>query len=248
MDEPATGRSTRRWGAAYVVATATALAGAAYLAGLTGLDADALVAHRERLTQLVALHPVPVACGFVAAYAVTMSFALPLGGMLGMLAGLMFGQMTGLALVVAAGTVSAVAVFSLARSTFGTGLVRRAGPLIRQTAATMRANGFACMLFMRIVPVFPFFVVNVVAALAGIGLRTFTLATLLGKVPASFIYTGLGSRMGRVERLSDLVTSESVLGLTCLGLLALGPLAYRLVRRRPVVPVLAAETRGSSSI
>ncbi|HEY0354317.1 MAG TPA: VTT domain-containing protein [Enterovirga sp.] len=228
---PKPGRQRRA--APYAAASlAFALAGAAYVAGAAGLlDADALLAQRENVRSLAAAHPFLAMPAFMASYVAAMSLALPLGAVLGILAGLLFGLWLGTGLVVVAGAVSALAVFCLARSALGGALRRRAGPVYERLAEAMQANGLAYLLFLRLVPVFPFFVVNLVAAALSVRTRTFLLATLIGKLPSAFVYVGLGQEIGRVTSLDELVTIESLWGLAALGLLALAPVLYRAARR-----------------
>ena len=228
---PKPGRQRRA--APYAAASlAFALAGAAYVAGAAGLlDADALLAQRENVRSLAAAHPFLAMPAFMASYVAAMSLALPLGAVLGILAGLLFGLWLGTGLVVIAGAVSALAVFCLARSALGGALRRRAGPVYERLAGAMQANGLAYLLFLRLVPVFPFFVVNLVAAALSVRTRTFLLATLIGKLPSAFVYVGLGQEIGRVTSLDELVTIESLWGLAALGLLALAPVLYRAARR-----------------
>jgi uncharacterized membrane protein YdjX (TVP38/TMEM64 family) len=233
----ATGPSRRRRAAPYVAAAlAFGLAAAAYLAGLAGLaglvDGEAILAQRETLRSLAAAYPLLALPAFAATYIGTMSLALPLGGVLGLLAGLLFGLWLGTGVVVLAGAISALAVFWAARSAIGGVLRRRAGPLYARVSGAMQANGFAYLLFLRIVPIFPFFVVNLVAAALEVRTRTFLLATLIGKLPSAFIYVGLGEEIGRVATLGELVTLESLWGLGALGVLALAPVLYRQVSQR----------------
>jgi uncharacterized membrane protein YdjX (TVP38/TMEM64 family) len=220
----ATGPSRRRRAAPYLAAAlAFGLAAAAYLAGLAGLvDGEAILAQRETLRSLAAAYPLLALPAFAATYIGTMSLALPLGGVLGLLAGLLFGLWLGTGVVVLAGAISAL----------GGVLRRRAGPLYARVSGAMQANGFAYLLFLRIVPIFPFFVVNLVAAALEVRTRTFLLATVIGKLPSAFIYVGLGEEIGRVATLDELVTLESLWGLGALGVLALAPVLYRQVRQR----------------
>lgn len=206
---------------------------AAYLAALAGvIDGDIILAQRHALQEAAQAQPALAMAAFVGTYIVLMSLCLPLGGALGLVAGLLFGLWLGLGLVVLAGTISALGLYVLARGTLGERLRQRAGPLYLRVAAAMQANGFSYLLFMRIVPLFPFFVVTLVAALLGVRMRVFVLATILGKIPATLIYASLGQDVGRVARLGDLMNVTTFARLAALGALALAPVAYRVVRDR----------------
>lgn len=229
---------------ALLAAAAATLALATYGAGLSGLDTDAILERRSWLAALAAAHPAMAVAAFAVVYVAGMSLALPLGGVLALIAGFLFGRWPGLALVVAAGTVSAALVFAVARRIVGD-RVERSGLGIARLADAMRAHGFLCVLAMRIVPAFPFFVVTLVAAVTGVRRRAFLLATVLGKVPATLIYTGLGETLGNAGSLGEVVTTESIVGLTCLGALAAAPLAYRALRHRRRAPGQAASRTPS---
>jgi uncharacterized membrane protein YdjX (TVP38/TMEM64 family) len=196
------------------------------------VDPEALLAHRDALQAAAASQPVMALAAFAAAYIASTALALPCGGVLGLLAGLLFGRWLGLGIVLIAGTISALIVYGAARSTLGERLRRRAGPLHTRLSAAMQENAFAYLLFMRIVPLFPFFVVTLVAALLGVRARTFVLATILGKIPVNFIYAMLGHEIGRATSLQDLMRPEFFVGLTALGALALAPVIYRRLRPR----------------
>jgi uncharacterized membrane protein YdjX (TVP38/TMEM64 family) len=220
------------------------LAVAGYVAALAGLvDGNVVLAQSHALQDAALGQPALAMAAFVAVYIVLMSLCLPLGGALGVIAGLLFGLWLGLGLVVLSGTISALALFILARGTFGERLRQRAGPLYRRVAAAMQANSFSYLLFMRIVPLFPFFVVTLVAALLGVRMRVFVLATILGKIPANMIYAGLGRDIGTAARLGDLITLSTFMRLAALGTLALVPVAYRLVRDRRAARAVASAER-----
>jgi uncharacterized membrane protein YdjX (TVP38/TMEM64 family) len=88
------------------------------------------------------------------------------------------------------------------------------------------------MLFLRLVPVFPFFLVNLAPAFTSIPLRTYVLATLIGIVPGSFVYVNLGTTLGRIDSLQGLVSAPTLLAFALLGVLALLPVAWRKLKAR----------------
>jgi uncharacterized membrane protein YdjX (TVP38/TMEM64 family) len=163
--------------------------------------------------------------------------------------GAIFGGLVGGFAAVAGATAGATAVFLIARSAFGGLFARLAGPLALRLADGFRADAFNYLLFMRLVPVFPFFMVNVVPALCGVRLAVFVGATALGIVPVTlafaFFGAGLDSALaaqiahyracldagGASCRLDfDLrmaLTPQLIAGIAALGLAALLPVAVR---------------------
>lgn len=189
--------------------------------------ADALLASRAELRALADAHPITTLIAFVAIYFAIISSALPVGPPMSLIAGFLFGRWIGTAAILGGATAGALVVYSVARLTagtaFGARLRRRAGPVYDRVEADLRANAFGYLVVMRLVPFFPFFLVNVVAGLFGLPVRTFALATLLGRIPAAFLYASLGEEFGRVASLGELASGRVALTLTGMGALALLP-------------------------
>ena len=93
-------------------------------------------------------------------------------------------------------------------------------------------NAFSYLLFLRLVPAFPFFLVNLAPAFTAIPLRTYVLATLIGIIPGTFVYVNLGQTLGRIESLQGLVSRETLLAFGLLGLFALLPVAWKRLKSR----------------
>jgi uncharacterized membrane protein YdjX (TVP38/TMEM64 family) len=151
-------------------------------------------------------------------------------------------------------TIGATLIFLFARSALGEPLLKRAGPRVSELARGFRAQAFSYLLFLRLVPAFPFFVVNLVPAFAGVRLSTFVAATALGIVPAAIVYALAGQGLDsiiemqlhmRAECLArgggacpltfdprDVLTPELIAALVGLALLALLPVAIRGWRAR----------------
>jgi len=142
------------------------------------------------------------------------------------------------AAVVVAATVGATLIFLAARTAMGDSLRRRAGPWLQRLQAGFQADAFSYLLFLRLVPLFPFFVVNLVPAFLGVRLRSFVLATLIGIIPATFIFATFGAGLGDLLAQNGEITLSQVLSprfltaLAGLALLALLPVIYRHWRHR----------------
>src|SRR5207237_1324319 len=139
------------------------------------------------------------------------------------------GTWIGMLCAIIGATSGATAIFLAARAGLG-GLAQRAGPLVAKLEAGFRADAFNYLLVLRLVPIFPFWLVNLVPALVGVRLRSYMLATFLGIIPGTFIYAGLGSGLGEIVKEPDLgiiFHPGVLLPIVGLAVLALIPVAYR---------------------
>lgn len=207
-----------------------ALISAAVAAQYSGLsewfDLDTVGAYRNELLTWAEERPILSAFLFVAGYAGVVALSLPAASVLTLLGGFLFGRWFGTALIVVAATLGAVVIFWIATTSLGAGLRDRAGPFYQKIERNMQENAFGYLLFLRLVPVFPFFLVNIVPALFGIRTRIFALATLLGIIPGTFVYANLGRELGSVSRPQDLVSTQTLIAFSLLGVMALVPSVY----------------------
>jgi uncharacterized membrane protein YdjX (TVP38/TMEM64 family) len=212
------------------------VAGITFLAlgGRHYLSLAALAQNREWLTGLVQHWGGAVALFYIAIYAALVALSVPGGAVLTIAGGFLFGTWLGALCAIVGATLGATAIFLAVRAGLG-GLAERAGPLAAKLEAEFRADAFNYLLVLRLVPIFPFWLVNLVPALVGVKLRTFALATFLGIIPGSFVYASLGSGLGSFvdEPDAGIVFRPSVLfPITGLALLALIPVGYKHWRRK----------------
>lgn len=174
---------------------------------------------------------------FVALYVVAGAASVPGGTVLTIVGGFLFGTWLGTVYVLIGATGGATMLFLAARSAFGGSLLRRldrlGGGRGERLARDLERNSLSYLLVLRLVPVFPFWFVNLVAAAAGIPFGIYVLGTFIGIIPAVVVYVSIGSGLGAVfERgdtpdLSIIVTPEVLIPLVGLAILALIPVAYR---------------------
>lgn len=162
------------------------------------LSLNALKEHRETLQGWVANHWVLTAIAFAAIYALAVAFSLPGAVFITIAGGFMFGPYLGTVYVVVGATIGAVGVFLAARYALGETLRAKAGPAIKRMEAGFRENEMSYLLILRLVPLFPFWLVNLVSAFLGVSLRTYTIGTLLGIIPGTFVYALVGDGAGAV--------------------------------------------------
>jgi len=202
------------------------------LGGQNYLTLDTVKANRDALLAFTGQH---FAASLVIAfliYAGATAFSLPGGLLLSLTMGFIFGRWVGTALVVVSATVGATLVFLAARYIFADAARRRLGALGKKINAGFTENAFNYMLFLRLVPVFPFFLVNLAPAFTSIPLRTYVLATLIGIVPGTFVFVNLGQTLGRIDSLSGLVSVETLGAFALLGVFALVPVLLKHLKAR----------------
>lgn len=192
-----------------------------------------LARHQARLLGWVAAHPVLAPGVFVLAYAATTALSLPQASLLTAIGGLLFGPLLAAPLAAVGAAAGGALLLVMLRATL-------ADPLARQRAripATMRArlerDGLYYLLFVRLLPVFPFWLVNLAAAVTDLTLRDFVLGTLIGVLPLSFAIASIGAGIGdvlaagRTPDMTAVFAPRILLPLLALAVLSLLPLLLR---------------------
>lgn len=199
---------------------------------------ETLQEHRGWLVAEVARNEALVAAAFIAIYALVVAFSIPGGAIMTISAGFLFGTLPAACYGVVGGTLGAVCVFLAARTAFGSVLRAKAGPALQRMEAGFRDNAFHYMLFLRLIPLFPFWLVNLVPAFLGVPLRTYFFATLVGVIPGALVFASLGNGLGAIldaggePELGIVFQPEVLLPLLALAVLALLPVAYKKFKAR----------------
>lgn len=220
------------------------------------LSLENLVRYRTALDTFVSNHWIAALAAFVLSYVAMVTLSIPGGLFMTMSGGILFGVLAGWLASIVGATVGATLLFLIARSAVGELLARRAGPFAARLTQGFREDAFNYLLFLRLVPAFPFFAVNLVAAFAGVRLSTFVAATLIGILPATFALSfagaGLDSAVAAQEiayrsclearamgcrldfDLKTAITPQLMAALAVLGLAALIPVAVKRLRARRI--------------
>jgi len=197
--------------------------------------------HRGMLMDWVGRWGMMAALAYAACYALMTAFSIPGGALATIVGGYLFGLWLGVAASVVGATLGAIAVFLAARTALGEILRAKAGGALRRMEEGFRRNAFSYLLVLRLVPVFPFWLVNLVPAFCGVSLRTYALATLIGIIPGSFVFVsvgnGLGALLDRGETpdLKIIFQWKFLLPILGLALLALLPVIVRKMQQRKAV-------------
>ena len=200
---------------------------------------EALREHRDVLANFVATNPLVAPLAFMAIYAVVVAFSLPGGAVMTMAGGFLFGTVLGTAWVVLSATLGATILFVIAKTSLGDLLRRKAGPWLKKMENGFKENPLSYLLVLRLIPLFPFFVVNLVPAFLGVRLRTYVIGTLLGIIPGSFVFATVGAGFGSIFDANEaftatgILTPEIVTALVGLSVLSLLPVAYKKIKARP---------------
>jgi uncharacterized membrane protein YdjX (TVP38/TMEM64 family) len=219
-----------------------------------GLSLEELVHHRMVIGDFVTQHRLLAVFAYIALYIAAIGLSVPGGVFLTVAGGFLFGLAVGATAAVIGATIGATIIFLIARSALGEPLLRRAGPRAAQLARGFRDDAFSYLLFLRLVPAFPFFLVNLVPAFAGVRLLPFIGATALGVIPGALVFalagTGLDSVIAAQKgaydtcmaagkggcamafNASGVLTPQLIGALIALGLLALVPVLVKRLRAR----------------
>ena len=230
------GRGLRRWLPVAVLGLGFMLFFAFGLQRYIGWDA--LREHRDWLVVAVARNEALVAATFVGIYALVVAFSIPGGAVMTVSAGFLFGTVLAAGCATLGGTLGAVCVFLAARTAFGDVLRVKAGPALKRMEAGFRENAFSYMLFLRLIPLFPFWLVNLVPAFLGVPLKTYFFTTLVGVIPGALVFASLGNGLGAIldageePDLGVLFRPDVLLPLLALAVLAVLPVAYKKFRAR----------------
>lgn len=207
------------------------------LAGVdAALDVGTLARHEAAITAAVAAHPWLAPLAFAVLYALVVAVSLPGAAVLTMAGGWLFGTVFGTLWSALGATLGATLVFLLARGALREPLRRRVGARMAGLERAFREHGPSWLLFLRLVPLFPFWLVNLVPAFLGMRLLPYVACTFVGILPAGLVYAaigaGLGDLLARGERPDPALILEPrfLLPLFGLGLLALAPVLWRRLR------------------
>lgn len=245
---PALSARLRRW---LPVAALVLLMALGFAFGLhETLTLSNLIMQRQELAGFVGAHLGVALATYLGLYAVAVSLSFPGASLLTIAGGFLFGWVLGGIATVFGATIGACAVFLVARSSFGELLTDRAGPFLARLAEGFRKDAFHYLLFLRLTPIFPFWLVNIAPAIFRMPLPAYALATFVGIVPGTFAFTFIGSGLDSVIAaqeaanpgcaaagncridVSALVTPQLLAAFFALGLASLIPLVLKKLRTR----------------
>ena len=201
------------------------------------LSFEALASNYAQMTDWIAANRLLAWSAFFLTYLVAVAFSLPIATLLTLGGAALFGWVA-LPLVVTSATAGAFILFLAARGALQETMAARAGPFMERIRDGFNRSPFFWLLALRLVPAFPFWVVNIVPALLGMKSHPFLIATLVGIAPGSAAYIWVGISLqpilaaGRVPTAEDLTRPQLVISLAVLAALAFVPAIVRSIKAK----------------
>lgn len=192
-----------------------------YFDGQQYLSLESLKAQKQALEAFYQQHPLQIAIGYFVFYLIVAAFALPAAAILTLAGGAIFGFWFGLLLVSFASSIGATIAFLLTRFLFHESVEARFADRLRVINAGIEREGALYVFGLRLVPLFPFFVINSVLALTRLKTSTFYLASQIGMLPGTAVYVFTGTQLGQINSLGDIVSPELLLAFALLGVFPL---------------------------
>lgn len=200
------------------------------------LTLDLLRENRDVLKTWVADNKALAVLMFVGAYVVIASFSLPLGAVASIAGGFLFGSVLGALWIVIGATIGATILFLIAKTALGEPLRLRFAAQIHKMEEGFRENAFSYLLLLRLVPLFPFWLVNLAPAFLGVSVVTFVITTFLGIIPGSFVFASIGNGLNALFEAGEqpdlslfalISRPDFYVPIVGLALLSLIPVVYR---------------------
>lgn len=190
------------------------------------LTLESLKSNRQLLLAFYADHTLLMVAAFMAIYIIQTALALPGAVILSLSAGAIFGPLMGTLYAVSAASVGATLSFLVTRYLLRDAVLAKFGNKLEGINKELEEHGINYLLFLRLVPLFPFFLTNLAAGLTRLPLRTFVLGTFFGIIPGGFVFVNAGASLASISRLSDIASPRVLGSFALLGLFALIPALY----------------------
>jgi len=199
----------------------------------------ALKQYRQELAEWTQNNRLIAVSAYFATYFLAAALSVPGAVWLSLAGGFLFGTVEATVYVVSSATLGAVVIFLAARYALGDYLRAKAGPAMRKMEAGFRENALSYLLVLRLIPIFPFWLVNLVPAFLGVPLRTYVIATFFGIMPGAFVYCSVGNGLGaiidagREPDLGLVFEPQILVPIIGLAVLSLIPVVYKRYKKSP---------------
>ncbi len=188
--------------------------------------------NKVRLLQAVENNYFLSVAGYIVLYIAVVAFSIPGATVLTLSGGFLFGALLGTLYVNAGATTGATLAFLFCRYAAGDWIQEKYLDKLITFNRELSENGYRYLLALRLIPLFPFFLINAGAGLTKIPLRTFVWTTSLGILPGSFVYAFAGKQLGSIESMGDIFSTEILIAFSLLALLVLVPVVVKYSKRK----------------
>lgn len=196
------------------------------------LDIDRIFENREIILETVRSRYLLSVIIFILIYITAVGLSIPGASLLTLMGGFFFGPVPGTLYVNVGASIGALLIFLLSRYVIGKNLQVKYKVQLAKFNNELEINGTNYLLTLRLIPIFPFFLINILAGLTKVPANKFLWTTSLGIIPGSFIYAYIGFAGTTIDNTSGLISRELIIALVLLGLLALLPVLIRKMRRK----------------
>lgn len=191
------------------------------------LSLDGLKSNRDHLLAFTEANYSAAVAIFIVGYCVVVGLSLPGGAIMTLGGGFLFGSVLGTLYVNVGATVGATLAFLVARYLLRDWVEQKFGNRLGPIQEGFAKNAFSYLMTLRLIPLFPFFLVNMVSGLTRVKIGTYMAATSLGIIPGSFVFAYAGRQLGTINSLKEIASPNVLIAFTLLGLLALVPILYK---------------------
>lgn len=191
------------------------------------LSLAALKDNRDKLLAFTEANYAAAVGLFIVTYIAVTGLSLPGAVILTLAGGFLFGSVFATLFVNLGATTGSTLAFLVARYLLRDAVEQKFGRWIGPFQEGFGRNAFSYLMTLRLIPLFPFFVVNLVSGLTRVNLGTYVAATAIGIIPGSFVYAFAGRQLGTINSLKEIASPNVIAAFVLLGLLALVPIGYK---------------------
>lgn len=202
------------------------------------LSFSAIKTHKDWLLFWIQAHYWLAVGTFILVYIIAVALSIPGAVFLTLTGGFLFGALLGTIYVVISATIGATFIFWLVQFSIGQWLAEKNSNWVGKLQKGFQQNAFQYLLFLRLVPLFPFPIVNIVPGILNVRPIIFIIATFIGIIPGTFVYAWLGHGLGnafttgKAPNMSIIFSPQVFWPLIALATLALVPILYKRFTRK----------------
>lgn len=197
------------------------------------LSFEALKQHHDAILNFIRAHPISAPLAYIAIYALLTAFSIPEHAFLSLVGGFLFPFPYSMLYILTGATIGAMLLYLLVNTAIGDIIHEKARPWLAKIEQGFQKDEVSYLLFLRVVPIFPFWMVNLTCVLLEVPFITFAWTTLVGVIPNALIYSEAGASLEDIIHQGNHITFQTIftwnitLALIALGLLALLPVIVK---------------------